>query len=84
MIKRETIYFEEGGEQYTEETLKASLKAAKELDIKTVIVASNRGVTGVKAAEMFKARAFRSSWWGTRWGSQCPRFSSSSQRTGRR
>ena len=53
MIKRETIYFEEGGEQYTEETLKASLKAAKELDIKTVIVASNRGVTGVKAAEMF-------------------------------
>ena len=54
MIKRETIYFEEGGEQYTEETLKASLKAAKELDIKTVIVASNRGVTGVKAAEMFK------------------------------
>ncbi len=54
MIKRETIYFEEGGEQYTDETLKASLKAAKELDIKTVIVASNRGVTGVKAAEMFK------------------------------
>jgi len=54
MIKRETIYFEEGGEQYTEETLKASLEAAKELDIKTIIVASNRGVTGVKAAEMFK------------------------------
>ena len=54
MIKRETIYFEEGGEQYTEETLKASLKAARELDIKTVIVASNRGITGVKAAEMFK------------------------------
>ena len=54
MIKRETIYFEEGGEQFTDETLKASLKAAKELDIKTVIVASNRGVTGVKAAEMFK------------------------------
>jgi len=54
MIKRETIYFEEGGEQHTEETLKASLEAAKELDIKTIIVASNRGVTGVKAAEMFK------------------------------
>ena len=54
MIKRETIYYEEGGEELTEETLKASLEAAKELDIKTVIVASNRGVTGVKAAEMFK------------------------------
>ena len=54
MIKRETIYYEEGGEELTEETLKASLEAAKELDIKTVIVASNRGITGVKAAEMFK------------------------------
>lgn len=54
MIKRETIYYEEGGEELTEETLKASLEAAKELDIKTIIVASNRGVTGVKAAEMYK------------------------------
>lgn len=54
MIKRETIYYEEGGEEFTEETLKASLKAAKELDIKTIIVASNRGVTGVMAAEMYK------------------------------
>ena len=54
MIKRETIYFEEGGEEHTEATLKASLEAAKELDIKTIIVASNRGETGVKAAEMYK------------------------------
>lgn len=54
MIKRGTIYFEEGGEEHTEETLKASLKAAKELGVNTIIVASNRGVTGVKAAEMFK------------------------------
>jgi hypothetical protein len=54
MIRRETIYYEEGGEELTEMTLKASLEAAKELDIKKVIVASNRGVTGVKAAEMFK------------------------------
>ena len=54
MIKRETIYYEEGGEEYTEETLKASLEAAKELDIKTIIVASNRGITGVMAAEMYK------------------------------
>lgn len=54
MIKRETIYYEEGGEEHTDETLKASLEAAKELDVKAVIVASNRGVTGVKAAELFK------------------------------
>ena len=54
MIKRETIYFEEGGEEHTKATLKASLEAAKELDIKVIIVASNRGITGVKAAEMYK------------------------------
>jgi hypothetical protein len=54
MIKREIIYYEEGGEEFTEETLKASLEAAKELDIKTIIVASNRGITGVMAAEMYK------------------------------
>ena len=54
MIKRETIYYEEGGEEYTEETLKASLEAAKELDIKTILVASTSGATGVKAAEMYK------------------------------
>jgi hypothetical protein len=54
VIKRETIYFEEGGEEHTETTLKASLEAAKEFNVDAVIVASNRGVTGVKAAEMFK------------------------------
>ncbi len=54
MIKRETIYFEEGGEELTDVTLKASLEAAKELDIKTILVASTSGVTGVKAAEMYK------------------------------
>ncbi len=54
MIKRETIYYEEGGEELTEETLKASLEAAKELGIKTILVASTSGVTGVKAAEMYK------------------------------
>jgi len=54
MIKRETIYYEDGGEQHTEATLKASLEAAKELGIKTILVASTTGETGVKAAEMYK------------------------------
>lgn len=54
MIKRETIYFEEGGEELTEVTLRASLEAAKELGIKTILVASTSGVTGVKAVEMYK------------------------------
>ena len=54
MIKRETIYYEDGGSEHTENTLKTSLDAAKELDIKTILVASTSGETGVKAAEMYK------------------------------
>jgi len=54
MIKRETIYYEDGGVEHTEATLKAVLDAAKELGIKTVLVASTSGDTGVKAAEIFE------------------------------
>lgn len=54
MIKRETIYYEQGGAGLTETTLQASLEAAKELSIKTILVASTSGETGVKAAEMFQ------------------------------
>jgi hypothetical protein len=53
MIKRDIIYYEEGGEEHTETTLKASLEAANELGIKTILVASTTGETGVKAAEMY-------------------------------
>lgn len=53
MIKRETIYYEEGGAEHTETTLRASLEAAKELGVKTILVASTTGETGVKAAEMY-------------------------------
>ena len=54
MIKRETIYYEEGGADHTETTLQASLDAAKELGVKTILVASTSGDTGVKAAEMYR------------------------------
>ncbi len=54
MIKKETIYYEDGGVEHTEATLKAALDTAKELGIKTVLVASTSGGTGVKAAELFK------------------------------
>jgi hypothetical protein len=54
MIKHTTIYYPEGGAEHTQETLKASLEAAKELDIKTILVASTSGETGVKAAELYK------------------------------
>ena len=53
MFKRETIYFEEGGEEHTKVTLEAAKKAAEELGIKYVVVASTSGETGVKAAELF-------------------------------
>jgi hypothetical protein len=54
LIKRETIYYEDGGAEHTEATLNAVLDAAKELGIKTVLVASTSGDTGVKAAQLFK------------------------------
>lgn len=54
MIKHTTIYYPEGGVEHTETTLKASLEAAKKLDIKTILVASTSGETGVKAAKLYK------------------------------
>jgi hypothetical protein len=54
MIRRETIYYEEGGAEHTEATLKAALAAAKELNVAKVLVASTSGETGVRAAELFK------------------------------
>jgi len=54
MIRRETIYHEEGGVEHTEATLKAALAAAGELNIAKVLVASTSGETGVRAAELFK------------------------------
>jgi len=54
MIIRETVYYEEGGAEHTEATLKAALQAARELGVKKVLVASTSGDTGVKAAELFK------------------------------
>jgi len=54
MIKHTTIYYTEGGIEHTETTLKASLEAAKKLDIKTILVASTSGETGVKAAKLYK------------------------------
>lgn len=54
MIKLETVYFEEGGEGHTDETLKAALNAAENLGIEKIIVASTSGSTGVRAAELYK------------------------------
>ena len=49
-----TVYFDEIGEANTDEVLRIAKKRAKELDIKTIVVASTRGVTGAKAVGVFK------------------------------
>ena len=54
MIRREIVYFEEGGPEHTEETIELAYKAAKELGIGKVVVASTTGDSGVKTAERFK------------------------------
>lgn len=53
LFRRETVYFEEGGSEHTDMTLDLARKAAGELGIKKVVVASTSGETGVKAAEVF-------------------------------
>lgn len=54
MVKREVHYFEEPGSQNTSETIEAAKKAALNLGLKHVVVASGSGTTGVKVAEEFK------------------------------
>lgn len=54
MIRREVIYFEEGGPEHTDTTIDLALKAARELGIGKVVVASTTGDSGVKVAERFK------------------------------
>lgn len=49
-----TIYFEKPGDQNTDEVLRIACKRAEELGIKTILVASTRGDTAVKAMEAFK------------------------------
>lgn len=53
-LSYETLYFETPGPQNTEKTLERALKRAKSLGIKDIIVASTKGETGIKAAEIFK------------------------------
>lgn len=49
-----TVYFNEIGDSNTDVTLRLAKERAETLQIKTIVVASTRGVTGVKASEVFK------------------------------
>ena len=49
-----TTYFEKPGKENTQRTLELVKKRAEELGIKTILVASTRGWTGVKVCEAFR------------------------------
>ncbi|MFH1651954.1 MAG: pyruvate kinase alpha/beta domain-containing protein [Chloroflexota bacterium] len=53
-MEQQTVYFEKPGAENTDETLRIVKKRAEELGIKTVLVASTRGDTAVKAVEALK------------------------------
>lgn len=48
------VYFDQPGSQNTDEVLRLAELRAKELGIKTILVASTTGDTAVKATEVFK------------------------------
>jgi len=50
----QSIYFEKPGPQNTARTLEIAQQRADELSIRTVLVASTRGETGVQAAQQFQ------------------------------
>jgi hypothetical protein len=49
-----TTYFEKPGKENTQRTFELSKRRAEELGIKTILVASARGETGVRACETFR------------------------------
>ena len=53
-MELKTVYFEQPGQENTEETLRIAKQRADELGIKMVLVASTKGDTAVKAVEVFK------------------------------
>jgi hypothetical protein len=52
-METKTVYFDRPGQENTEEVFRVARKRAEELGIKTVVVASTRGETAVKAMEAF-------------------------------
>ncbi len=53
-VQSPATYFEKQGKENTERTLDLAKKRAEELGIKTILVASTRGETGVRACEVFR------------------------------
>jgi len=53
MIEIQNVYFPEPGSANTEKTLEIAKRRAEQLGIKTIVVASTSGETGVKAVKLF-------------------------------
>ena len=53
-MEGKTVYFENPGVENTDETLRIARERARELGIKTVVVATTVGGTAVKAVEVFE------------------------------
>jgi hypothetical protein len=53
MMEIQSVYFSESGSTNTEGTLKVAKKRAEQLGIKTIVVASTSGETGVRAVKLF-------------------------------
>jgi len=53
-VQATATYFEKPGKENTQRTLELAKKRAEELGIRTILVASTRGDTGVKACESFR------------------------------
>lgn len=53
-MELKTVYFEKPGKENTGETLRIARQRAGETGIKTVLVASTKGETALKAIEVFK------------------------------
>ena len=52
----QSVYFDRPGPHNTARTLEIAVQRAEELDIRTILVASTRGETGVLAARQFQGR----------------------------
>jgi len=52
-MELKTVYFENPGSENTEEVLRIAKQRAEELGIKTILVASTRGDTAIRATEVF-------------------------------
>ena len=55
-MEAKITYFEKPGVENSDVVLQIAEKRAEELGIKKIVIASNTGITGIKAVKAFKGR----------------------------